>query len=664
MRHFTKVAAVLTAIAATIAADAPAADAPALYPIARGSATSGTQKFGYIDSTGRTVIPVQYDWAGKFYDDRAQVRIGGKVGYINRRGKLIVPAVNEFGRNYSEGLVVVKNKDQQWSVLDRDGRVVVAPKYGSIGRISDGMIVVGSAREAGRPTRYGAVDTNGHLVIDMEYEGIGTFSNGRAPVKINDKYGYISKTGELVIPAIYDYANSFVDGRANVGVDVFNDRRKQAIIDTSGTYVIPPKHDYVIEFKNGTSIAIDTDRGETLHLFDLTGRKLAGGIDPKTLCDRNPYEPWHADNLTVLKSVNGKCYYADVNGQNRFKRNFERAWPFVGGLAIVWVSAQEAFSSPNASKRLFAGVIDETGAFLVPPVFDRAWIDSPDVIRVQWKDKQDEYLDRKGRPLTFSDVELKSYIEEMRIYFGPLDRDASRTVVAKAADGDYYLSLPKGFCVFDMKNVADAHLLDEMKDKAAPIEAGRSAATARSLTSGDRQRSRQAIEPTAAFALCDDLHDPGGSDSRQKLTRFGVATGLRRERKDPSANAGNVFISRFICGGLRGGGAAGLRQQTKQQASVRISEAWMQVTTGTPAQLGAVSEQLFGCSSVGLIPEAHGAIAATIMTLALLPDWSVIMTRTAKPKSETELLQLLDQEEATINTITKHAMEVMAAEER
>jgi hypothetical protein len=52
---------------------APRADSlegPALYPLMRGSQKDGDRKFGFVDATGRLVIPAQYDWANKFIEGR------------------------------------------------------------------------------------------------------------------------------------------------------------------------------------------------------------------------------------------------------------------------------------------------------------------------------------------------------------------------------------------------------------------------------------------------------------------------------------------------------------------------------------------------------------------------------------------------------------------
>ena len=43
-------------------------------------------KWGYIDKTGKEVIPCKYDWAWQFYEGFAQVSTKGKWGYVDKQG--------------------------------------------------------------------------------------------------------------------------------------------------------------------------------------------------------------------------------------------------------------------------------------------------------------------------------------------------------------------------------------------------------------------------------------------------------------------------------------------------------------------------------------------------------------------------------------------------
>ena len=46
-------------------------------------------RYGYIDQTGKIVIPVQVELAAPFVDGIARVVAEGKTGYINQRGEYV-----------------------------------------------------------------------------------------------------------------------------------------------------------------------------------------------------------------------------------------------------------------------------------------------------------------------------------------------------------------------------------------------------------------------------------------------------------------------------------------------------------------------------------------------------------------------------------------------
>jgi len=44
-------------------------------------------KYGYVDKTGKEVIPLKYDYADSFREGLARAKLNGKWGYIDRWGR-------------------------------------------------------------------------------------------------------------------------------------------------------------------------------------------------------------------------------------------------------------------------------------------------------------------------------------------------------------------------------------------------------------------------------------------------------------------------------------------------------------------------------------------------------------------------------------------------
>ena len=55
-----------------------------LYPFAEKG------KYGYINKTGKVVVPAQYEYAEKFYEGMGVVKQGGKRGFIDATGKMVI----------------------------------------------------------------------------------------------------------------------------------------------------------------------------------------------------------------------------------------------------------------------------------------------------------------------------------------------------------------------------------------------------------------------------------------------------------------------------------------------------------------------------------------------------------------------------------------------
>ena len=64
-------------------------------------------KWGYIDKTGKEVVPCQYDNALGFSDGLAVVEKGGKCGYIDKTGKEVIPCKYDVESDFSDGLAAV-----------------------------------------------------------------------------------------------------------------------------------------------------------------------------------------------------------------------------------------------------------------------------------------------------------------------------------------------------------------------------------------------------------------------------------------------------------------------------------------------------------------------------------------------------------------------------
>ena len=75
--------------------------------------------WGYIDRSGKIVIPCEWEEAGEFNGGIASVRKGWKYGCINASGQLVIACEwNGYSPiSFSEGLAPVQNNDGLWGLL-------------------------------------------------------------------------------------------------------------------------------------------------------------------------------------------------------------------------------------------------------------------------------------------------------------------------------------------------------------------------------------------------------------------------------------------------------------------------------------------------------------------------------------------------------------------
>jgi hypothetical protein len=157
--------------------------------------------YGLIDSKGAMVIQPLYPNIGDFSDGLARFYKNNKVGFIDERGKIIIPEkfeqFDEFSYKFSEGLCPVL-LNGKWGVIDSKGKMVVPPKYDAIGNFKEGLasFALNSA--------VGFIDSKGNEVIPaiylLEEYAMPEFENGFARVRLKSGYnfsgeGYIDRNG-------------------------------------------------------------------------------------------------------------------------------------------------------------------------------------------------------------------------------------------------------------------------------------------------------------------------------------------------------------------------------------------------------------------------------------------------------------------------------------
>lgn len=299
------------------------------------------RKYGYIDSVGKTVIPLKYDYALSFSEGLAAIGEFGnnwmKCGYIDCTGKVVIPLKYNVAGSFSEGLAAVGEGNEDWKCgyIDRTGKMVISMQYDDAYDFSEGLAVVSQNK------KYGYIDRTGKIVIAMQYDWAESFSNGFAVVEKNGKYGYIDRTGTVVIPLQYDEAYDFSDGLATVGKMDKDGNICYNYVDTTGKLIVPQEYGCG-EFSE--------------ELIDVYKEDENG---------------------------NYKCGYVDRTGTVVIPLQYDSAASFSEGMAAVEKDGKW-------------GYIDRTGKVVIPVQYDDAYRFS-DGVAVAVKNGKASFIDTTGK---------------------------------------------------------------------------------------------------------------------------------------------------------------------------------------------------------------------------------------------------------------------------
>ncbi len=272
-------------------------------------------KVGFIDKTGKEIVPCKYDayWqmvaAGdemmtreiyqySFSEGMAWVCVDTgeenewgesmyKWGYIDTTGKEVIPCKYDDVGSFSEGMARVcvdtgedewGNPIYKWGYIDITGKEVVPCKYDEVKDFSEGMAVVrlGSTYDG----KSGFIDKTGKEVVPCKYDRAYDFSEGMAAVRLNGKWGFISVNGATststtitstgILPQATGTAHASTQ---NVGVDgAATQFQMYALKDTQGGETNYVKLRDLADALDGTSAQFNVTWSEATGIGIETGK--------------------------------------------------------------------------------------------------------------------------------------------------------------------------------------------------------------------------------------------------------------------------------------------------------------------------------------------------------------------------------------------------------
>ena len=254
-------------------------------------------KWGLIDKTGKEVIPFIYYTIGDFSEGLARAELingeptfkkknkweyivikDSKWGFIDKTGKEVVPFIYDDAGSFSGGIAIVKLNDK-WGFIDNTGKEVIPLIYDSAEPFKDGLARVTQGKQMI------GIDPAGEVVYSFKniYDYVGDFIDG---VAIVDKSR--GNMSQITNSSPQPWSTTSIAGSlANYTLNVSRFRIVpwQGLIDKTGKEIIPLKPDRMIKqhtdgtfeiFKRKEKNGLLIDIVSTGKFYDKTGKEIKG----------------------------------------------------------------------------------------------------------------------------------------------------------------------------------------------------------------------------------------------------------------------------------------------------------------------------------------------------------------------------------------------------
>ncbi|MDE7345537.1 MAG: WG repeat-containing protein [Muribaculaceae bacterium] len=139
-------------------------------------------------------------------------------------------------------------KEKLWGYIDKEGKVVVEPKYHSAWNFHEGLAAVNI------DWAKGYIDRDGNIVIDIKYQHAGPFRDGKAKVMLDDVWEYIDHEGKKVGDA---EPERMIDDSVEIEEPIPTVKGKKfGYTDKDGKFVIKPAFVQAKPFSEGRAAVL------------------------------------------------------------------------------------------------------------------------------------------------------------------------------------------------------------------------------------------------------------------------------------------------------------------------------------------------------------------------------------------------------------------------
>lgn len=353
-------------------------------------------KYGFIDKMGNIIVPAKYDEVADFKEERAWVAIRDenevlRCGYIDLTGKNIVPvkyrvpfAEGDVPIDFSDGMAAVLMGTDEYGTnlygyINRQGDEIIPAEFSIYGDFHNGVAFVDNEKYIDKTgkvltkeelrgyketttcfqnEKMGLKRLDGNLIIPCEYDIVQDLSEGMSAVCKGNLWGYVDSLGSNIIPCSY-YSEHYYDGELidddwgeggapdeahdfHEGMVVVMKDGKAGFLNAKGENSIPFNYERAYDFSEEMAAVKNDDKWG---FINIAGHSVIA-------CQYDAVCSFSEGMAAIMK--NGKCGYVNKKGEEIVPCIYdkpielEKMRDFHEGLAMV-------------KKNGICGFVDKTG---------------------------------------------------------------------------------------------------------------------------------------------------------------------------------------------------------------------------------------------------------------------------------------------------------------
>ncbi|AEV34080.1 hypothetical protein Oweho_3127 [Owenweeksia hongkongensis DSM 17368] len=350
-----------------------------------------TGKEGYIDIEQNVLIPFLYDDLGVFSMNLAPAKIGGKFGYVNRKGELVIDLKYQKAGYFKAPGIAIARYESGYGLIDTLENIILNFEYHDIAVFQNHNVAV---VEKGNKFGFFFLNENrlSPVVFDKIYKSQierplevclncakkVPFNKGVALVEKDNDYALINEQFEEVVPfGLYDSIQPINMG----GLAIVKKKAKYGLVNFLGEEILKPEYEF-ISTESARSYEDDftsfrvINNGSTT-LLDANGVNALGqSFDSVAVLSSCMYMAYGKGNPLILDNDLNilfdkyECYHQVDNGFI-VKKNGKMGHVSEEGIFIIPLSYDSLFQ-PRLEKLYYAGnngkygVLDLSGEVIIP----------------------------------------------------------------------------------------------------------------------------------------------------------------------------------------------------------------------------------------------------------------------------------------------------------